>query len=104
MQGALILDVFAGDLGGDAAVQLGAAFQQKTGRPPSSAAAEAYDAATMLARARTGVTSRAGLRSALARAKLDDGACGPAAMDVDGEVLRAPTILEVSGDSLVVAP
>jgi ABC-type branched-subunit amino acid transport system substrate-binding protein len=104
VQGALILDVFAGDLGGDEAVQFGQAFQGKTGRPPSSAAAEAYDAATMLSRARAGATTRAGLRAALARQKLDDGACGTASMDVDGEVLRAPTILEVSGDSLVVAP
>jgi ABC-type branched-subunit amino acid transport system substrate-binding protein len=104
VQGALILDVFPGDLGGDASAQFGQAFQARTGRPPSSAAAEAYDAATMIANARTGVTSRAGLRAALARGKLDDGACGPASIDVDGEVLRAPTILEVSGDSLVVAP
>ncbi len=104
VQGALILDVFPGDLGGDASQQFGAAFQAKTGRPPSSAAAEAYDAATMMAAARHGATSRAGMRSNLARAKLDDGACGRSAMDVDGEVLRAPTILEVSGDSLVVAP
>jgi branched-chain amino acid transport system substrate-binding protein len=104
VQGALILDVFPGDLGGDAAAAFGAAFQQKTGRPPSSAAAEAYDAATMLAAARRGATTRAGLHANLARAKLDDGACGQASMDVDGEVLRAPTILEVSGDSLVVAP
>jgi ABC-type branched-subunit amino acid transport system substrate-binding protein len=104
VQGALILDVFPGDLGGDAAAQLAAAFQQKTGRPPSPAAAEAYDAATMIARARQGTTSRAGMKSALARVRIDDGACGPASLDVDGEVLRAPTILEVSGDSLVVAP
>jgi len=102
VQGALILDVFPGDLGGDVAQQLEAAFQQKTGRPPSSAAAEAFDAATMVAKARA--TTRAQTRANLARARLDDGACGPASMDVDGEVLRAPTILEVSGDSLVVAP
>ncbi|MBV8760771.1 MAG: penicillin-binding protein activator [Deltaproteobacteria bacterium] len=104
VQGALILDVFPGDLGGDVSQQLGAAFQAKTGRPPSSAAAEAYDAAMMIAAARHGATTRAGMRANLARAHLDDGACGRSTMDVDGEVLRAPTILEVSGDSLVVAP
>jgi ABC-type branched-subunit amino acid transport system substrate-binding protein len=104
VQGALILDVFPGDLGGDVGAQFAAAFQAKTGRPPSSAAAEAYDAAAMIAGAKQGTVSRAGMRSALARTKLDDGACGPASLDVDGEVLRAPTILEVSGDSLVVAP
>ena len=104
VQGALILDVFPGDLGDDAAQQLAAAFQAKTGRPPSSAAAEAYDAASMIAAARHGATTRAGMRGNLARARLDDGACGKSAMDVDGEVLRTPTILEVSGDSLVVAP
>jgi ABC-type branched-subunit amino acid transport system substrate-binding protein len=104
VQGALILDVFAGELGGDAAVQLGQAYQAKTGRPPSSAAAEAFDAASLVAHAMAGVTTRAAMKSALARGKLDDGACGPASMDVDGELLRAPTILEVSGDSLMVAP
>jgi len=32
------------------------------------------------------------------------GACGPAAMDVDGELARSPAVLEVQGDDLVVAP
>ena len=34
VQGALILDVFAGELGGDVAQQFAAAFQAKAGRPP----------------------------------------------------------------------
>jgi hypothetical protein len=47
---------------------------------------------------------RAAYRAALSRAKLDDGACGPAAMDVDGELVRRPSLLEVQGDELILAP
>jgi len=109
VQGALILDDFAGELGGEAATQLVAAFQQRTKRPPSTAAAEAYDAATLVASARAvaataGGEPRAALRGALAHARLDDGACGPAAIGPDGELARTPTVLEVQGDELVVVP
>jgi ABC-type branched-subunit amino acid transport system substrate-binding protein len=108
VQGALIVDAFAGAQGGDAAAQFVAAFQQKTGRPPSTAAAEAYDAATLVAQAREAIGSapdpRAAFRAALARGRLADGACGAAAMDVDGELARTPTVLEVQGDDLVIAP
>ncbi|HEX4452541.1 MAG TPA: penicillin-binding protein activator [Kofleriaceae bacterium] len=108
VQGALVVDAFAGAQAGDAAAQLVAAFQQKTGRPPSSAAAEVFDAATLVAAARETIHGaadpRAAMKSALARARVADGACGAAAMDVDGELARAPTILEVQGDELVIAP
>lgn len=109
VQGALLVDDFAGELGGDLAVQLVAAFQQRTRRAPSTAAAEAYDAATLIAAARATVAAtaadpRGALRAALARASLPDGACGPAAMGPDGELARVPTVLEVQGDELIVAP
>ncbi len=105
VQGALIVDAFAGDLGGDPATTFGAEFLQKTGHAASSAGAEAYDAATLVARVRhdaaTAADPRAAFRQALARGKLDDGACGAATMDVDGELARTPTILEVQGDELI---
>ena len=107
VQGALVVDAFSGAQGGDAAAQFASAFQQKTGRAPSTAAAEAYDAATLIAQARATTTAtdpRAELRRALSVGRLADGACGPAAMDVTGELDRTPTVLEVQGDALVVAP
>ena len=108
LQGALIVDFFAGDLGGDTGTQFAAAFQQRINRPPSSAAAQAHDAALIVLAARklaaNATDPRAALRTALSRARLDDGACGAAAMDVDGELERAAFTLEVSGDQLVPAP
>ena len=41
---------------------------------------------------------------ALARARLDDGACSPAAIGPDGELRREPVVLEVSGEQLLLAP
>ena len=108
VQGALLLDAFPGELGGDAGVALIAAFRQRTNRTPSAAAAETYDAATLIARARNDAASavdvRGALRANLAHGKLDDGACGPAAMGSDGELVREPAVLEVVGDQLVLAP
>jgi branched-chain amino acid transport system substrate-binding protein len=109
VQGALIVDAFAGDLGGELAVAFGAEFQQRVGREPSSAAAEAFDAATLIVKARkeaSATTShdRWAMRGALAHVRLDDGACGPVGMNPEGEVDRAMTVLEVSGDTLVTAP
>jgi ABC-type branched-subunit amino acid transport system substrate-binding protein len=108
VQGALIVDDFAGDLGDDVAVQFVAAFQQRARRAPSTAAAQAYDAATLVAAARaqaaTAGDPRAALRAALARGTLPDGACGPAAIGPDGELARTPSVLEVQGDELIVAP
>jgi len=107
VQGALIVDDFAGELGGDLAVQFSAAFLQRTRRAPSAAAAQAYDAASLVAVARAEAASagdpRAALRSALAHAALTDGACGPAAIGPDGELARTPSVLEVRGDELVLS-
>src|SRR6185295_18456997 len=51
VQGALIVDDFAGELGGDAAVQFAAAFLSRTRRAPSTAAAQVHDAAAIVAAA-----------------------------------------------------
>ena len=110
LQGALIVDDYAGELGGDAAVAFAAAFQQRTRRAPSAAAAQVRDAAAIMAAARdqaiAGGTAmpRAALRAALARARFDDGACGPAAIGPDGELARTPSVLEVQGEELILAP
>ena len=108
VQGAMIVDAFIGDQGGDTGAQFAAAFPQRTSRTPSSAAAQAHDAAMLVGLARREIGAakdpRAALRSAIARAKLDDGACGPAAMDSEGELAREINVLEVQGDQLVVAP
>jgi ABC-type branched-subunit amino acid transport system substrate-binding protein len=108
VQGALILDDFAGELGGDVAAEFSAAFLQRTRRTPSTAAAQVRDAAALIAAARSQIAGtaapRAALRAALAHARLDDGACGPAAIGPDGELARVPSVLEVQGDALIVAP
>ncbi len=104
IQGALLVDSFPGELGTDIAATFSTEFQQRTQRAPTSAAAEAFDAATLIAHARAGSSTRAAMRAAIARASLDDGACGPAKMDVDGELYRSYTTLEVQGDELVIAP
>lgn len=108
VQGALIVDAFPGELGGDTGIAFSAAFQARTRRAPSGAAAETYDAATLIAKARQEVGNapdvRSALRGVLAHAKLDDGACGPASIGPDGEIDRVPAVLEVQGDTLQPAP
>lgn len=108
MQGALFIDAFAGELGADTGAVFAQAFQQRTNRTPTAAAAQAHDAAWLVARVRKEIAvnpePRAAFRAAFAKAKLDDGACGPAAIGASGELERAPTVLEVSGDQLIVAP
>ncbi|MEO8843169.1 MAG: penicillin-binding protein activator [Kofleriaceae bacterium] len=104
VQGALLVDSFPGELGGDVAAAFVTDFTAKAGHTPSSSVAEAFDAATLVAAARESATTRAAMRTAIARAKLDDGACGAAKMDVDGELHRSFVTLEVQGDELIVAP
>jgi ABC-type branched-subunit amino acid transport system substrate-binding protein len=108
VQGALIVDVYGGDtIGGDAAT-FASQFQQRLSHAPTAASAQAYDAATLFAAARkeaaTAVDPQLAMKRMLATAKLDDGACGPASMGADGELARTPSVLEVSGQELVVAP
>lgn len=105
VQGARIVDVFAGGRSGEAAWLFADAFERKTGRAPSSAAAEVFDAATLAAAARETVPgqsadARESYRLALASARIDDGACGPATIGRDGEIVRESLMLEVVGDEL----
>ncbi len=108
VQGALIVDAFPGELGGDTGAAFVAAFLSRTNRTPSAVAAETYDAATLVAVARKAAATasdvRGALRAALAHGKLDDGACGPATMGSDGELAREPAVLEVQGEVLVLMP
>lgn len=110
VQGALIVDDYAGALGGDLAAQFAEDFEQRTRRSPSAAAAQVRDAAALVAAARSQAASsgtiepRAQLRAALAHARLSDGACGPAAIGLDGEIARTPSVLEVQGDELILVP
>ncbi|MEJ7598119.1 MAG: penicillin-binding protein activator [Kofleriaceae bacterium] len=108
IQGSLIVDTFLGELGGDMGAVFAAAFTQRTKRSPSSAAGQAHDAAAAIAIARREIEHapevRGALRASLARVRLDDGACGPAAMGPDGELVREPIVLEVQGDQFLVAP
>jgi ABC-type branched-subunit amino acid transport system substrate-binding protein len=108
MQGALFVDAFAGELGADTGALFAQAFQQRTSRTPTAAAAQAHDAAMLIARVRREVGNaaepRAAFRTAFAQARLDDGACGPAQMGADGELQRTPSVFEVSGDQLILAP
>src|SRR5262249_34746636 len=108
VQGAVVFDAVAAQEGGGLATQLVAAFQQKLGRAPATAAAEVHDAALLVGNARAQIAGapdpRSALRGALARAKLDDGACGPVVMGEDGELQRTPVVLEVIGDELQVVP
>lgn len=110
VQGALVVDAYIGDLGADAGAQFAQAFQARTGRSASAAAAQAHDAALLVGDARQRAAAspagardmRAALRAELARGVLDDGACGPAAIDATGELAREPSVLEVQNDQLIV--
>ncbi len=108
VQGAWIVDVFAGGIGDEVSARFAAEYQRKTTRIPSTAAAQAHDAAALVATARAAMSTKRGdprelFRASLARAKLDDGVCGPAAMASDGEVVRSVTVLEVQADELRIA-
>ncbi|HEU0034512.1 MAG TPA: penicillin-binding protein activator [Kofleriaceae bacterium] len=108
LQGALVIDAFAGDQATDTGVAFAQSFQQRTKRSPSTAAAETFDAATLVARARREASAssefRAAMRAALAHGKLDDGACGPAQIGADGELVRELAVLELQGDQLQLVP
>ncbi len=110
VQGALIVDVWAAELGGPVAAGFAQDYQQRARHAASSAAAEAYDAATLISAARQAAAAagpsgvRRALVSTLAHARLDDGACGAAVVGADGELAREPSILQVQGDQLVNAP
>ncbi len=110
LERAMFLDVWAGEDEGfatEGAAEFSRAFQQKTGREPGAVAAQAYDAATLLFAARRraagrGGDLRAGVAAALRSARLDDGACGPAAVGPSGEIEREAVVLRVDGGQFTV--
>lgn len=132
VEGALIVDVFApaggavaagddgdttipddGTIDGPAdaaasATDFTAAFHAATGRDPTSAAAQVYDATRLVLQARAAAdptgAPRAAFAQALAHGRLTDGACGPAAIGADGEITRAAVVLQVDRGELVAAP
>jgi branched-chain amino acid transport system substrate-binding protein len=105
---ALVVDVFfAGEAASEAAADLVERFGARAGRPPSSLAAQAFDAAELLFAARTRAAAakdpRAALAAALAAGVLDDGACGPARVGRSGELERGGVLLRVEGGELHVS-
>lgn len=108
VQGAMVFDVCTAQRD-DIAAELAGQLAARLGHPPSSAAAQAYDAALWLGAAvaaavAAGRGHRAGVRAQLAQARLEEGACGPLAIGGDGEVVREAAVLQVDGEDLVLAP
>lgn len=114
VDGALILDVYAGGENEEFATEEGARFaedfQAWAGRPASPLAAQAFDAALLVLQAREqaaagGQRTGPGLRQAFARAlagaRLDAGACGPAQMGPSGTIVREAVLLRIDTDSFV---
>ena len=104
LDGALMVDAFAAEDGAG----FGARYQGRTRRAATSAAAQAYDGMHLVLAAwgvaRTSATPRVAFATALRGAALEDGACGAARVGVDGELTRDGSVLEVSGDAIVVSP
>lgn len=107
VEGALVLDACPGtdtiEPLSPASAAFAEAFQRAYGRPPSRAAAQAHDAARLaiaaLASSSAAADPRAGASAALARARLVDGACGPAELRA-GELVRQIVLLQVGRDEL----
>ncbi|MFH0900097.1 MAG: hypothetical protein V2A73_05660, partial [Pseudomonadota bacterium] len=111
--GALVVDVFAGtDDGeiGEAAEEFAVRFLASTGRPPSTAAAEAHDAALLLLAARrralataapNGVLLRPQVARSLLATSLGQGACGPARITPNGEIARGFVLLRLEKHGFV---
>jgi branched-chain amino acid transport system substrate-binding protein len=111
-EGALVVGVCSGGVGGeypsDVAAQFAQAYERRRGHPPTATAAQAYDAMRMVLHARRAAASaaagarRAAFIKALGRAGLNDGACGPVRVAPSGEVVRDPVILRIEGDEFIV--
>lgn len=108
VQGALIFDVCTAQRD-DVAGELAAELEARLGHAPTSAAAQAYDAAAWMAQAVTAARAagrghRAGVRAELMQTRLEAGACGPLSVGADAEVRRESATLQVDGEELVLAP
>jgi len=104
VQSAIVVDVFAAELGGDARLDLVNGFSHRFGHPPGAAVAQVFDAAALMVNAQhaaaTALEPRPAMRSQLARAHLEGGACGDAHIDASGEIDRDIVELVVEGDGL----
>jgi hypothetical protein len=105
VEGAMFVDACAGalDTAGSSG-EIAARYQEATGDAAGAPVLEAYDAATIVFTARAslrGDDEREAMRRALVHAKLDDGACPPAAMSSDGELAREPVLVQVDGGEMV---
>ena len=106
VEGAWVLDWFVGDLDAGMPADFASAFHDATGQVATATTAQVYDAARAVFAARATLSSgelRAGFRRALAHVHLEDGACGAEAMDPDGELQRAPTVLQVTSGQFEVS-
>jgi ABC-type branched-subunit amino acid transport system substrate-binding protein len=106
VQGALIFDVCTAQRD-DLAAERAGRLEARLGHAATSAAAQAYDAASWLARSVAAAprqADRAAVRAAMAQTRLEEGACGPLAIGADGEVIRESAALQVDGDELILAP
>jgi ABC-type branched-subunit amino acid transport system substrate-binding protein len=109
---ALVVDLFfAAEPQTDAAAELVQRWQDRHGRAPSAAAAQAHDAMRLVLGARAALAgagstpSRAGMARALAGAELDAeaGACGAARVGPAGAIERGGLLLRVDGGALGVS-
>lgn len=109
VDGAYFVEGCPGALGDAAGAELVAGFAARAGRDPSAAAQEAHDAWRLVARARVAALVRSGdarvaFVAALRQAKLDDGACMPASVGPDGQLVREPALLGVEAGEIVSVP
>lgn len=109
VQGAMVIDLFSGSDTEEYAHEAGAAFaaifKKRVGRTPGAVAAQTFDAAVLMFKARAQASgSRTGVRRELSRQLRGSrilGACGPAAVGSNGEIRRKAIMLRVDGGDFV---
>lgn len=109
IEGSFFVEPCPGVLGDAPGAELVATFAARTGRDPSTAAQEAHDAWRLVAAARTAANVRAGdaraaFVASLLQTKLEDGACTPASVGIDGQLVREPALLGVEAGEIVSVP
>ncbi len=120
VEGALVIEVFAGgdneEYSTDTGAELSKVFRARTRRTPGALAAQAYDAALLVFRARARAAAKSSssassrrrripprvrFRRALVGLELPDGACGLARVTRAGELTREATVLRVDSGEFV---
>lgn len=109
LEGALVLDVYAGndneEYASNDAAEFAQLFQARFGRLPGAVAAQAFDGALLVLAARKRAAGakepRTVFVSAMRGARLSSGACGPAVVAGDGELLRQAILLRVDSGTFV---